>query len=135
MSAHWAIGLIGLPYARGEAGPLAFDCWGLVRWVFEHVHGVPLPVIAVDDDSANNAAAIRQAAEVSGWRPSDACQPAENDIVLMSGPDGRHIGVIVRANGGLFLLHCLEGPGVCLQPVPDLARSGFRDFTYWRRGS
>lgn len=130
---HWAAPLIGRPYRRGAGGPDAFDCWGLVRWVFAQVHGISMPLVAVDDEGVDNVAAIKRAAAVSGWRPSGARSPAADDIVLMHGPAGRHVGVIVDANGGLFLLHALERVGVCLQPLTDLSRLGFSGFTYWRR--
>lgn len=129
---HWAAPLIGRPYQADANGPDAFNCWGLVRWVFEHVHGIEMPLIAVDDSQANNVAAIKRAATVSGWRPTDATTPAENDIVLMTGLEGRHVGVIVKANGSLFLLHSLERVGVCLQPLHELGRAGFRSFEFWR---
>jgi cell wall-associated NlpC family hydrolase len=127
---HWASALIGQSYQRGASGPDTFDCWGLVRWVFENVHGIQMPVIAVGQD--DNMVAIRQAVDDSGWRPTDEIEPAENDIVLMTGLEGKHVGVMVRANGSLLLLHCLEQRGVCAEPLRDLSRWGFRDFTFWR---
>lgn len=129
---HWAAQLIGLPYSREPVPPQSFNCWALVRWVFEHRHGIIMPAVAVDDDSADNVAAIKRAAEVSGWRPSGARTPAEHDIVLMNGLEGRHVGVMVRADGRLLLLHCIEGPGVCAQPLADLPRMGFSGFVFWR---
>lgn len=135
---HWAAPLIGLPYRRGACGPDEFFCWGLVRWVFENIHGIQMPMVAigqVEDGTSDNVAAIKRAARVSGWRPSHTKCPEEDDIVIMTSIDGTHVGVMVRANGGLFLLHALEGVGVCLQSLPDLALLGFRDFNFWRRES
>lgn len=135
---HWAAELIGLPYRRGAHGPHEFDCWGLVRHVFAQIHGIAMPVIEVGPlaaDTPANVAAIKHAAAVSGWAPSGATTPAEHDIVLMNGIDGRHVGVMVAANGTLALLHCLEGAGVCVQPLADLARSGFTGFVFWRRAA
>ena len=135
-NAHWATDLIGLAYRRGAHGPDEFDCWGLVRHVFEVVHGVTMPVITVgqkEDASAENVVAIKSVFTASGWRPSGAREPAEHDIVLMNGIDGRHVGVMVDANGTLLLLHCVEPQGVCAQPLDDLSRGGFSGFTFWRR--
>lgn len=132
---HWATDLIGRPYQRGAHGPEAFDCWGLVRHVFDRVHGIAMPAIAVgqlNDASLENVAAIKQAAAVSGWLPSSDTQPAEHDIVLMSSLEGRHVGVIVSVSGSLFLLHCIERVGVCVQSLLDLQRMGFHGFTFWR---
>ena len=130
---HWATDLIGQPYQRGATGPDAFDCWGLVRHVFTTVHGINMPVVAVDDASADNVHAIREAARVSGWRPCADDEPAADDIVLMQGIEGPHVGVMVQANGALLLLHCLERVGVCAQPLTDLQRGGFHGFSFWRR--
>lgn len=129
---HWAADLIGRPYVDDGYGPEGFNCWGLVRWAFEHVHGVLLPIVAIDDASIDNSAAIREAIDASGWRPTDSCQPQADDIVLMTGLEGRHVGMMVEVSGSLFLLHCLERIGVCLQPLSELGRAGFRDFTFWR---
>lgn len=132
---HWAADLIGLPYRRGAHGPDAFDCWGLVRHIFEQVHGITMPAIAIgqlDDPTLENVVAIKRAAEVSGWKPSGDTQPAEHDIVLMSSVEGRHVGVIVLVSGSLLLLHCIERVGVCVQPIVDLQRMGFHGFTFWR---
>lgn len=130
---HWAAGLIGKPYGAGAAGPDAFNCWGLVRHVFEAVHGIAMPAIALDDPAADNVRAIKEAARISGWRPSGATAPAADDIVLMQSLTGPHVGVMVAANGTLLLLHCLERIGVCAQPLADLQRTGFHGFVFWRR--
>lgn len=133
---HWAAELIGRPYRRGAHGPDEFDCWGLVRFVFETVHHITMPVIEVGQGAAetiDNVIAIKRAAEVSGWRPSGETVPAVNDIVLMNSIEGRHVGVMVQANGVLLLLHCMERVGVCVQPLHDLACSGFHGFVFWRR--
>ncbi len=131
---HWATDLIGKPYGSGASGPDSFNCWGLQRWIFEHVDGIVVPMIAVGH--AVNAQAIREAAAVSGWRPLGAgAQPAEHDIVLMMGLEGPHVGRMVQANGALLLLHCIERVGVCAQPLADLQRAGFHGFVFWRRAA
>lgn len=132
---HWACDLIGRPYSLDPVAPESFNCWSLVRHVFETVHGIEMPVIAVgqkDPETPDNVAAIKRAAAVSGWKPSGDALPAEHDIVLMSSIQGRHVGVMVSANGSLLLLHCMEQVGVCVQPLADLARMGFHGFAFWR---
>lgn len=130
---HWAAALVGLPYAPDGEGPHAFSCWGLVRWVFAQHLGIQMPVVNVRDDSADNTRAIRAAAVASGWAPAAAGRPAEWDIVLMMGIDGRHVGVLVLADRRLQLLHSIQGPGVCVQPLADLQRMGFSQIEHWRR--
>ena len=133
---HPAAALIGLPYRRGAHGPHDFDCWGLVRYYFETALGILMPVIAVgpaDADTPDNRAAIRAASAASGWKPSGAREGREHDIVLMQSISGAHVGVLVEADGRLGLLHCVEGTGVCVQPVADLMRQGYHGLAYWRR--
>ena len=86
-----------------------------------------------NDGSVENVAAIKQVAIVSGWRPCADPMPCEHDIILMDGVDGRHVGVMVAANGALLVLHCLDRVGVCVQPLSDLSRMGFHGFEFWRR--
>lgn len=133
MSNHWAFDLIGRPYEDDASGPDAFNCWGLVQWVFEHVQGVLLPTVAVGQH--DNAAAIKCVVEACDWRPVAGVIAKEFDIATMTGLEGKHVGVVVSANGGTFLLHCIERVGVCLQPLSDLGRAGFSDITLWRRGA
>lgn len=132
---HWAEPLIGMPYRRGAAGPEVFDCWGLVRYVFATRYGVEMPAVAVDDPSADNVRAIREASRRSGWRPCDALLPAEGDIVLMHGIDGPHVGVMVEADGALLMLHAVQGAGVCAQTLAQVRGCGFSDLQLWRRRS
>lgn len=130
---HWAAGLIGLPWVAGAQGPHAFNCWGLVRHVVRLRRGVEMPVVNVEDGSADNVAAIKQAAAAGGWRLIGEGAPQEGDIVLMRGIDGRHVGYMIEANGRLELLHSMEGVGVVSQPLRDVAASGFQGFETWRR--
>lgn len=130
---HWAADLIGREYSREGVLP-GFSCWSLVRHVFEHRHGIIMPVVAVADGSADNVAAIKRAAVVSGWRPVDSDEPADGDIVLMLNLLGeRHVGVMVEADGRLGLLHAVEGSGVCWQELRDVMAQGFRGAEFWRR--
>lgn len=128
---HWAAPLIGRPYLRGAAGPDAFDCWGLVRHVFAVHHGIDMPVVNVAS-TEDQADAIRAAAQASGWRPVDAGIPRDGDIALMRGPLGRHVGVLVLADGHLRLLHSVERVGVCMQSLADVRSAGFSRPTLWR---
>ncbi len=128
---HWAAALIRRPYQLGAAGPDAFDCWGLVRHVFSKHLGVQMPVVDVGVQ-ADQAAHIRAAAQASGWRPVATLLPAEHDIALMQGPQGRHVGVMVRVDGNLRLLHAVAGAGVCLTTLAQARLMGFSAPAFWR---
>lgn len=129
---HWAFPLIGKPYQLGAQGPDAFDCWGLVRWAFVNHLGVP-DMPAIDVGSTQNLLAIRHAAGVSGWHPIADKKPKVNDVALMDSIDGKHVGIVARANGGLGLVHAYELAGVTFTALNDLKYLGFKNFSYWRK--
>lgn len=139
---HWATPLIGKPWRGGAAGPDAFDCWGLVRWVFERQHGIVMPPVvvgAIGGTTVDNVTAIKHAARVSGWHTVVGA-PWPDDIVLMHGLKGRHVGLMVLANGRLGVLHAngYHGPvgpvgGVMFQPLAEVAEGGYGNFEFWRR--
>lgn len=137
---HWAADLIGRPWAPGAQGPGAFDCWGLVRHVFLVRYGVEMPLVQVGDfTEGGNVAALKKAAEVSGWRPVEGA-PEDGDIVLLQGPKGRHVGVMVATARGLRLLHadgCMTDYGpvgsVVAVPLDDARQGGYGRIELWRR--
>ena len=122
---HWALPLIGQPWTPER------NCWWLVRHVFKEQMGIDLPLVQVGgtDDAA---ASIRAASQASGWRPCAAADPREFDVVTMQGPLGKHIGVMVNANGFIGLLHNLEDIGVTFQKLSEVQSIGYRNFEFWR---
>lgn len=139
---HWATSLMGKPWRPGATGPDAFDCWGLVRWVFEHRHCVLMPDVGMGlaHGHAANVAAIKRAAQASGWRRCDG-QPLADDIVLMrSSIDGRrHVGLMVGANMRLGVLHAngymrdgVPFGEVVFQPLREVTADGYGEHEFWR---
>ena len=127
MSAHWASDLIGQPWTHER------NCWWLVRHVFKTQLDIDMPVVNVEQvDTPENVSAIKRASATSGWRPASGALQ-EWDIVLMRGPMGRHVGVMVAANGKLGLLHSIEGDGVCWHTMDEVQRMGYGNFEAWRR--
>lgn len=118
---HWAHDLIGLT----DVG----ECWGLVCMALRRAYGVELPDVIA---SQNTAAAVRDAARRSGWRP--ASMPAEDgDILVMRGEGrGRHVGLAVLADGRVECLHWSQGE-VVYESWGSLRSRGFREFEIWRR--
>lgn len=134
---HWASDLIGKPWAPGATGPNAFFCWGLLQFIFDLRFGVDMPRINIESDQ--NSGAIRVAAQASGWKRVDG-QPAEDDIVVMNGVNGRHVGFMTRANGMLGVLHadgCMgtKGPqgSVVFHSLAEATSCGYSDYEFWRR--
>lgn len=132
---HWAWSYVGLPHAPGADGPDAFSCWGLVRHVFRSVHGIVFAPVAVHENapaSPGNARAILACARASRMRRMpDGTPPADGDIVIMRSLVCLHCGMVVRANGGLRVLHSSHVTGVVLEHWRD-AVDGMT-WELWRR--
>jgi cell wall-associated NlpC family hydrolase len=139
MTKHWAYSLIGKPWAPGGTGPDSYDCWNLVRHVFATRYSIDMPEVRGGDFGIiENVAALKHAAEVSGWRPADG-EPRDGDIVLMVGPEGRHVGVMIETAKGPRLLHAdghmgTKGPvgSVVAVPLADAIAGGYSEVELWR---
>ncbi len=124
---HWALPLIGQPWTEER------NCWWLVRTVFREQLGIDLPLVNVRNGIPEEiTAGIRESSRASGWRPTDSTNPQEFDVVLMQGPLGKHIGVVIHANGHFGLLHNLEDVGVTFQKFSEVQAIGYRNFEHWR---
>lgn len=104
--------LIGVPFVDGGRGPDGYDCWGLVREVYNRL-GVELQDYKM---SCYDAAGFHERAEAE--RPrwmrhelKDAPVPAVVAIRLNS-PNISHVGVYI--GDGKFL-HTREKTGVCIE--------------------
>jgi cell wall-associated NlpC family hydrolase len=135
---HWASELIGKPWQPGATGPAAFYCWGLMQFVVESRLGKKVPPISLGQ--SENYGALLQAARTDGWRPVDR-PPQEYDVAVMEGPNGRHVGIVIRANGHLGLLHadgCMtpNGPrgSVVFEDLKTITTGGYHHVTFWRIG-
>ena len=98
---HWSAGYVGRPWLP------TFTCWDLAREVQAAVFGRATPAFDPAAEGARAAlrAVVEQMANDCGWHRSDDA-PADGDLLLMRGPDGLHIGVVVA---GKALLHNLGG--------------------------
>jgi cell wall-associated NlpC family hydrolase len=128
---NFALDHLGKPWASGEAGPLAFDCWGLVRTYYQDVLGVALPIVDVD---ALAPLAVRREfsdeAHRSGWEEISGLD--DHAAVLMSkNSRPSHVGIALR--GGI--LHSVEGVGVCYQSPLSLRLAGWNIIGTYRRAA
>jgi cell wall-associated NlpC family hydrolase len=141
---HWAFALIGKPWREGADGPEAFDCRGLVRHVWLTRRGLEVPAL----ERGLGAAQVLDAAAAHGWQcvgqgPNAAAR--ELDIVTMNGRDGLHVGVMVRADLQLGVLHSVgardersgreEGAVIFTPRLGELAMLGFGHIKIWRKTS
>lgn len=130
----WWADYIGLPFHDGGRGPLAYDCWGLVRRVYADRLGVDLPIYG--EISARDLARVARAMDAgqgNGWQAVQAAAPL--DVVGMrSGSGGQrvvHVGVMVDAQR---LLHVEAASAAVVVPVAHFSVAG-RIVGYWRRAA
>lgn len=129
---HWAIPLIGAPWVNGAAGPDAFDCYGLVRYVQAQRAGVVMPVVDAEGLSTLSAArAMRDYGDYGDW--AEVSDFRELDVLQLGhARHPHHVGLWVDADGG-GVLHCVAGAGVVFQRLPQLAAHGWRVLGHYRR--
>lgn len=134
---HWALPLIGKPWALGATGPHAFDCWGLVRHVQHTRRGLDMPALTVGVSAPENAETIQEIARHSGWhRQPDTAPMEEYDVVLMRSRVGPHVAVVILVDGNVRLLHAtggVENPGrVVHSSVGEVRAAGWFRLQTWR---
>lgn len=136
---HWAIDLIGVPYELGSSGPGAYDCWGLMREACRRRHQLALPLEQTETGAVDVARSMA-AARGQGWRRGAPGQaPADGDALLMWGPGGRHIGMVIVVDGHTRVLHAHGGVrpnghawgDVRADIAVDLSAAGYKDFELW----
>lgn len=116
---------IGLPYHdKGRTIEEGFDCWGLVRLVYQQEFGIVLPSYTEDYLSATEAKEIAQLInrEKGAWSPVPLGEERFGDVVILriiGYPT--HVGVIWKPG---FMLHTLEKINAVLEPYSS---------SLWRR--
>jgi len=133
MSEHWAVKYIGKPYRVGASGPDAYDCWGLVRKVYEDEFRIFLPIrpVPIEPSVMEKSEAILKNIMVD-WEP--AFKPFEGAGVAMSkNMVFHHVGVYTEADGGKIIHAWDEHSGVVATSHRDLRLVWrFRNVKYYR---
>jgi peptidoglycan DL-endopeptidase CwlO len=101
----------GLPYAWGDAGPSAFDCSGLVQWVFAQA-GVSMPRVAADQARAGPAVPVSQ------------LQPGDLLFYHTDPTDPGYISHVAIYLGNGWMIQAPQ-PGMDVQVVPASFGSQF----------
>lgn len=128
----WAGRYIGLPFIDGGRGPVAVDCWGLVRLVYAQERGIELPTYGEISAGAllTITRAIRAGQEAPEvWRQVEA--PQAFDVgVMRGGASWRpcHVGVMVD---GETVLHVEKDSATCLEPINGQVMK-HRIIGFWR---
>jgi len=127
-------GLIGKPYQPGGQGPDEFDCWGLVRFIYEHAFGVHLQDFShiYARDLKACSLQFEAAAASNNWVQID--QPEQGCVVAMSRSKVlHHVGVWLDIDGGLCF-HALDGAAVVAEPVQRLKNQHFSKILFFKYG-
>lgn len=126
---HWVTDYLGKPWASGESGPDAYDCYGLVRAVYRDRFGIDMPLVSADATKLLSCLHVaKNYADYQKWEEVDA--PQEGDVLLMGcARHPHHIGVMVEDR----ILHSVEGAGVLLQPMDSVKAHGWNILKIYRR--
>lgn len=127
-SHHWAIEYIGKPWENGGRGPVAFDCWGLLWFIYRKNLGIELP--SYPNTDAKGLTLVRQLIkdEASGGDWKRIAQPVNYCGVRLS---PSHVGIYLATDGGL-ILHAADGHNVVAQSVRVLQASGFKSLEFFQ---
>lgn len=137
---HWSARYIGRPWA------VDFTCWTLVQLVQREQWGRDVPDLP--EDEAARPALLRTVAQRAAWSlvAGDPLVSArEGDVLLLRGPTGPHVGVVIERKGfPASLLHNLGGiategarkgravGSVCIATLAALGSLGYGHLRLWR---
>lgn len=139
---HWAIQYIGKPWISGARGPDAFDCYGLLYYVYPKHYGLEIPEFVGIDANDQLAVARAMRAEEreqlaqrwAQWRRVE--QPQDGDAVAMGGAEAlHHVGLYIALPEGGGILHCRMGCGVIFQTLAEAKLNGFARTIFYRHAS
>jgi cell wall-associated NlpC family hydrolase len=110
-----ALQQVGKPYVWGATGPNAFDCTGLMVWVYAQI-GVRIPYRVSYEQYAN-------------LKPVDAAQLQPGDLVYFAAPGGRvsHAAMAIGDidNDGTWdIVHAMS-PAYGIRVTPDVFNSAY----------
>ncbi|MGH8010288.1 MAG: hypothetical protein ACREQ3_25110 [Candidatus Binatia bacterium] len=105
-------------YVEGGRGPHEYDCWGLVRAVRHEVFHFPLlpshsEVAPTDKDAMT--AVCQEIIDCAGLKE---CTAQEGAIAAAwAARLCMHVGIVVQADGRLWVLETDKPTGPCMTPV------------------
>lgn len=129
---HWSCKYIGLPYRQGGRGPDGFDCWGILRLIYQNELGIPLPELP--GISAETALHIhgetRKQLVEAEWEEID--RPADLCAVGMSQKEAvHHVGVWASADRGK-IIHCWKSSAVVADTLERIRLKGFLGIHFYK---
>jgi len=121
-----------VPYVDGGRTLEGLDCWGLVLAVRQEL-GLP----GLSDDPlairGNGAAVLCQFQGVSSGLVSGQSPRPGTLAAVFKGRLFVHVGVVVEADGRLWVIETNPGVGVSMRSIPDFAAAYYRVVFYCDR--
>lgn len=123
--------LIGKPWVSGASGPDAFDCWGLLRFVFAARRGFLLP--AFEGLGTLGLAGVMKTAKAQAAEWERIESPVHFAAVGISENRAiHHVGIWLDEAGG-GILHSFQGGGVVFQTQAAMRSKGMQHFNFYNR--
>lgn len=136
MTAEQVIPLIGKPWVSGARGPDAFDCWGLIYYVYRSFYGIELPEFpGVKEIGIREVVRVLRETTDAGrvWtrleKPEHLC-----GVAMASNRRFHHVGLWLDLDGGL-VFHSNEGRNVTAQGLRDVRLHGFNRIEFFRHAA
>jgi hypothetical protein len=125
----FCLSLIGKPWASGANGPDVFDCWGLLRFIYEKRRGIILTPYQGVATCGQLGLSKQAEMELPRWlqlkKPEHFC-----GVTLSKNHRVNHVGLWLDEGGG-GVLHCNQSSGVIFQALNSLQMSGFTNFNFY----
>lgn len=121
---------IGLPFESGGRGPVAYDCYGLLRLVYAERLGIELPAHCGYSDvmTPTTAAMIRRG--MIDWAPVTTPEPWDAVLFNVDGR-GNHIGLVIQPG---LMLHTAPGKDATIENYQrPYWRARIEGFYRWQR--
>jgi len=102
---------IGLPYRVEGRGPTHYDCWGLVRLVYEDHFGIVLPIHTGYTETMTPHTAEMIDAGRQGWSVVEDILPLDVVLFNVEG-EPNHIGIVISSD---LMLHTTNKTDACIE--------------------
>ena len=107
-----------IPYVKGGRDKGGADCWGLTRMARTEIFDRPLLPLCSDAQPGDFRAITRSCGTVSGLAHLVESQPKPGAIATAWRASlCTHVGLVVEADGRIWVLETDEPTGPCLTPL------------------
>jgi len=108
--------LIGKPFVDGGRGPDEFDCWGLVKFIYQREMGINVPdyaISAFESDKINDTVQRDR----KGWQEVEVVQPGDLMFFSMDYLDQSFINHVGMSVGTGSFIHVIRGHNVSVSKL------------------